>query len=78
MPYLSEVTQYEKVRIWRQFDSYRVNNMDLWPIYDCKMAIHAILRKNMAILGIAYHALLVRGVIVWKGTHLKVIWWLQS
>ena len=80
MPYSSEVSQYEKLRIWKQFDSYRDNNVDLWPIYDCKMTIHTILRekKSMAILGIAYHALLVRGVIVWKGMHLKAIWWLQS
>ena len=29
--------------------------------------------KSMVILGIAYHALLVRGVIVLKGMHLKAI-----
>ena len=38
-----------------------------------KMAIHAILRKNMAILAKTYHALLVKCVIVYKGTHLKAI-----
>ena len=45
-PYWSEVSQYEKIHICRQFDGYIANNMYLWPLKDHKMATHAILRKT--------------------------------